>query len=249
MPRLGATTLVKVTNSDPSEVQKKVETDTKSGDKDSYVVPETCMQTNWEDAGNSQDLVCRAKEVYLTEVTTTRTSCNLNSMIKLNLTATIHFNTARYDPAWYVATDGGDALVGQCSLGALTQGTDYKVLDGGKSVGSVKWNNDFKGGNDKCGDVFINGGGGADIVAPFVRDKEMKCVDHNGDGVLDFSVCFSWRVPGKDSFCTLSRDDPDTQGLQADVYPGTPSKCLCIRYDVPDVTVVKPDDDKHVSPC
>lgn len=250
MPDLTAIpNMVKVTNSDPSGVQQTVDTDTKSGDKDPFVIPETCMQTNWADAGNKQDLVCRAKEVYVKDLYTERLSCDVNSMVKLNITANIHFNTARYDPAWYVATDGGDALVGQCALGALTHGNDYQVTQDQKSVGYVSWNQDFKGGNDKCGDVFIDGGGGADIMVPFVQNKEMKCVDHNNDGVMDFSVCFSWRVPGSDGFCTLSRDDPDTQGNQADAYPGTPSKCLCIRYDIPDITVITPDDDNHVSPC
>jgi hypothetical protein len=211
---------------------------------------EGCMQTNWEDAGNKQNLVCRAKEVYLESVTSSRLSCNLGATVKLNLTAVIHFNAARYDPGWYVATDGGDALRGSCDINGLVEGYhNYVVSDGGKTVGSVKWNSDFKGGNDKCGDVLIDGGGGADISVPFIRNVDMKCVDENNNGNLDFSVCFSWRVPGSDEFCTLSRTDPRTKGTEADLYPGTPSKCFCARYDVPTITVVKPTSPDVINPC
>lgn len=243
-----------VTNSDPSEVAKKVSGTVKSGGKDAFDVvkpPEGCMQTNWEDAGNTQNLVCRAKEVYLNDVTSARLSCEEGTMTKLTLNASIHFNAARYDPGWYVATDGGDALVGTCAINGLVQGTNYNVTDGkgGKTVGRVAWNADFKGGNDKCGDVLMDGGGGCDIAVPFLKDVEMKCVDENNDGNMDFSVCFSWRVAGQDGLCTLSRDDPSTVGKEADLYPGTPSKCFCARYDVPTVTVIKTSSDAHISPC
>jgi hypothetical protein len=237
-----------VSAQDPSEVGRKIDGDVKQGDKPP-TEPETCMQTNWEDAGNSQNLVCRAKEVYLNEVTSVRTSCQAGSMFKVNLTASIHFNAARYDPAWYVAKDGGDALTGICAINGLVQGKDYKVSDGkgGPVVGRVAWNSDFKGGNDKCGDVLMDGGGGADIEVNFLENVELKCVDDNKDSNLDFSVCFRWRVAGTDGLCTLSRYDPATIGKQADAYPGTPSKCFCARYDVPSITVVKTDD--PISPC
>jgi uncharacterized repeat protein (TIGR01451 family) len=235
-----------VTAQDPSEVAKKILGDVRNGDKPS---PESCMQTNWEDAGNSQNLVCRAKEVYLNEITSVRTTCQAGSTFKVNLTASIHFNAARYDPAWYVGKDGGDALTGICAINGLTQGQNYVVSDGkgGPVVGSVAWNQDFKGGNDKCGDVIMSGGGGADIQVNFLQNEEIKCVDTNNDSNLDISVCFSWRVPGTDGFCTLSRSDPATVGKQADAYPGTPSKCFCARYDIPTVTVVTNND--PISPC
>jgi uncharacterized repeat protein (TIGR01451 family) len=238
--------LTTVTASDPSEVAKRIDGDVRAGDKP---LPETCMQTNWEDAGNSQNLVCRAKEVFLNSLVTSRTSCTVGSSITLSVNASIHFNAARYDPAWYVATDGGDALTGTCAINGLVQGNTYSVTDGkgGPVVGRVSWNEDFKGGNDKCGDVLMNGGGGADIEVPFLKNTVLKCSDDNNDGNMDVSVCFSWRVPGTDGFCTLARTEVGTVGLQADAYPGTPSKCFCTRVDIPTVTVVKTSD--PISPC
>lgn len=240
-----------VSSSDPSEVAKMLDGSVKSGGKNPFKIPESCMQTNWEDAGNTQNLVCRAKEVFLNDVVSPRLTCQEGAMIALNLTASIHFNSGRYDPGWYVATDGGDALVGTCAINGLVQGNDYKVTDGkgGAVVGKVAWNSDFKGGNDKCGDVLMDGGGGADIAVPFLTNVELKCVDDNNDGNMDISVCFSWRVAGQDDFCTLARDDINTKGKQADLYPGTPSKCFCARYDVPTITVIKANSVDHVSPC
>lgn len=210
-----------------------------------------CMQDAWEDAGNSQDLVCRAKEVYLENISTDRKTCNQGETVRLTINADIFLHAARYDLGWYVATDGGDALHGTCKIGGLTPDTQYKVTEGNKDViiGSVAWNNDFKDGNDGCGDVFINGGGGCRIAVPFLKDVDVQCVDSNNDDVLDVSVCFSWRTAGTDGFCTLSLDDPKTTGNVPDLYPGTPSKCFCARYDIPNVTVVKPVSPASLTPC
>lgn len=239
-----------VSNSDPSEVSVVLDTDTRSGTRPER--PDSCLQTNWEDAGNSQNLVCRAKEVYFTEwVDPPSLSCQEGELITLSLVAKIHYNTARYDSGWTVATDGGDALRGECSVnGLVSGGYDYKPTPSkSKTEAYVSWNDDAVGGNDECGDLIINGGGGADLVVPFIQEQQIKCVDDNLDGLLDFGVCFSWRVKGTDGFCTLSRDTDGTQGVEADLFPGTPSKCFCSRVDVGTISVIKPNDDLAVSPC
>ena len=99
-----------------------------------------------------------------------------------------------------------------------------------------------------CGDVFIDGGKGANIVVPFIVDKKLKCVDENGDGMMDFSACFSWRVPGRDNWCTLDRTDPGTKGFEADLYPDSTAKCFCARYDLP-ITVEKKTKVNPLSIC
>lgn len=239
-----------VSNTDPSQVSMVLATDTKSGDKPKR--PETCMQTNWEDAGNTQNLVCRAKEVYFLEwIDPPNLTCTEGETITLSLIAKIHYNTARYDSGWYVAQDGGDALRGVCTVNGLVSGAyDYQPKPSkARTTAVVAWNQDFTGGNDECGDLLLDGGGGADLIVPFIVEKEIKCVDDNYDGLLDFGVCFSWRVQGKDGFCTLSRDTDGTQGLEADMYPGTPAKCFCSRLDVGTISVRKPNDDMAVSPC
>jgi hypothetical protein len=174
-----------VSAQDPSEVAKKIVGTPRSGDK-----PEQCLQDSWEDGGYTPDLVCCAKEVYVSEITSVRNSCKIGSMIKVNLAAMIHFNSARYDTAWYVATDGDNALTGTCAINGFVQGQNYSVTDGkgGPTVGNVTWNKDVKGGFDKCGDVIMSGGGGADIQVNFLQNVELKCVDNNNNSNLDIAI-------------------------------------------------------------
>jgi len=242
---------------DPSHVGNIVNIETMSGNKTPFEDPDVpnCMEDAWEDAGNTQNLVCRDREVFIHELhSQTRTSCDLDTLIVLNVDAWVHFNTQRFDPGWYVARDGGDALRGLCAISGLLQDHSYQVVndyedDTAQVVGSVAWNADENGEDDVCGDLIVNGGGGADILVPLLEDVEVKCVDYNGDGNLDVSVCFSWRHSGHDDTCSLTFDDPHTQGAVPDLFPAAPSQCFCARYDIPEITVVPHDDDHHVSPC
>lgn len=190
------------------------------------------MEDNWENAGNNQGLVCAAKEVHLEDISAaTRATCTPGTTVTVNLNATVIFNTGRYDVGWYIALDGGDALRGQCAIKTLRQADGPLALlakhGSTSAVGTVVWNQDFKGGNDLCGDVIMSEGGGG--VLDFMnigRGLTLPCLDKTGDGYLDFGICFSWRQPGGDSFC-----DPNA------LFPGTPSKCFCSRYNVPQITV------------
>jgi hypothetical protein len=136
-------------------------------------------------------------------------------------------------------------LTGTCEIYGPVQGNQYNVTNGPDSMtiaGYVSWNQDQKGDFDACGDVFMKGGGGGNILAPFLKQPTpMKCVDHNSDGNMAFSACFSWRGP--------RADDPRTLGREADLYPANPAKCFCARYDVPTITVAKPASQDRVSPC
>jgi hypothetical protein len=150
------------------------------------------MQDNWKDSGKSMNLVCTAKEVYLDQVTSAPMYCTKGQTIRVNLTASIHFNAARYDVGWYTNLQGKSAYSGVCDINGLRQEKKdlYKVTSGFKSttiVGRVSWTEDFSGGNDACGDVLMNsnggggcgggGGGGANIEVPFLEDKEILCAD------------------------------------------------------------------------
>jgi hypothetical protein len=76
------------------------------------VPDEACMQDAWFDAGNNQNLVCTAKEVYLEEIlTASPMQCVAGSTIsKVSMTASVHFNTARYDAGWFVSLGTSIAL-------------------------------------------------------------------------------------------------------------------------------------------
>jgi hypothetical protein len=122
-----------------------------------------CMQDNYlRDPKNSGTLGCNAKEVFLVELRALASAtCVQGGNITLSLNGTVNFNSDRYDPGWYIATDGGNALVGQCFTKVLLQNeSGTTIVDAnGNSAGSVQWNNDAKKPNDACGDVFVTGGG------------------------------------------------------------------------------------------
>lgn len=245
-----------VVSSDDSKVKMIVIT-VRSGDKDPFVQPlpgvngtvTKCMEPHWLDSGKTSKLQCTAKEVYLENIkNSNRTRCAAGSKIKVDISADIRFNSARYDPAFFVALDGGNAMNGKCLLKGLEAGQPYKVVDPTMNttvVGSVVFDKDARGGNDKCGDVVINGGGGA-IIRTSIVNTEVQCVDRDGNGSLDIAVCFSWRVKGTDGVCTLVNNDPKTIGALADVFPGSPSKCFCFIYDIDDITVDPVTDDVDV---
>jgi hypothetical protein len=142
------------------------------------------MEDNFMTANNRNGggLVCAAKEVTLESLETNRTSCQENGIITLTLKGTVKFNTARYDVGWYIARDGGDALTGSCDIFPLLQGSSpTKIVDKPGStvaVGSIQWDQDFKDGNDACGDVvMVNGGGGYLEQVVVASNVQFKCVD------------------------------------------------------------------------
>lgn len=242
-----------VSSEDDSSVTLTSEDNTEWGTDFALERPETCMQTNWEDAGNTQTLVCRSKEVYITSIESDRLKCKEGEMVTVrNIVGTVHFNSARYDPGWYVALDGGDALVGHCKVGALEKGYHYEVTASETNpeiVGGVVWNQDSKGENDECGDILMTLGGGGNVQVPIASNISLKCTDSNDDGNLDVSICFSWRTAGNDDTCTLHRSNDLTKGREADLFPGTPSKCHCQRYDIDTITVAHATSKDHVAPC
>jgi hypothetical protein len=93
-------------------------------------------------------------------------------------------------------------------------------------VGKIDWKSDAKGGNDGCGDIIMSGGGGCNVQVPFVDQKDMLCVDSNGDGTLDLGVCFSWRTAGNDDFCTLTKTDANTKGAIAGNVENPIMRCV-----------------------
>jgi len=111
---------------------------------------------------------------------------------------------ARYDIGIYFATDGGGtdgAMTGSCSIttmDAANTGAQFVQLDGAP---------------DTCGDIDA----AHSPLHPTITVTGVKCEDKNGDGLLDFPNCISWRQPGSNETCT----DPTS------AYPGAPSKCKC----------------------
>jgi hypothetical protein len=209
-----------------------------SGDiKNGDVLTSNCMEDNWKASGKNMNLVCTAKEVSLVNLrASTRSSCIIGQNLTISLNGTVQFNAARYDPAWFIAKDGGDALTGKCFIqpllkGNLTTVDLFDAVGSTRKVGQIEWTKDFKGSNDACGDIIMNTGGGSVLQSvDIAKDLTLVCDDKNRDGVLDIGICFSWREAGADDTCNVKM-----------VYPGAPSKCFCTRYDIPQVTITQPD--------
>lgn len=197
-----------------------------------------CLQDMYGGSGGNKKLVCGMKNVYLDKVAAAaRGTCNQGDSIIVDIKASLMFKVGRYDVGWYIATDGGDALKGSCVVSILEQGKRYNVVSAPgevRPVGKVAWDNDALpialNKNDACGDVFIDGGSGAIDMNNLVISQNVTCVDKNDDGNLDFGICFTFRTNLNDGKC-----DP------AAPIPGDAQTCYCARYDVPQISVVKPD--------
>jgi hypothetical protein len=199
-----------------------------------------CTEDNWSRAGNTQGLVCTAKEVYLENIAVDfNSTCSAGDFVDVNINATVVFTTGRYDAGWYIATDGGNALRGSCAIKVLREEDGPLNLTASRNnsttvVGNVSWDKDAKGTNDACGDIFMTtGGGGVLDYTNIAEGLKLPCIDSDGDGVMDFGICFSWRQPGADDTC-----DPNA------LYPGSPSKCFCTNYDIPQIKMRKAEKPK-----
>jgi hypothetical protein len=185
-----------------------------------------CTEDAWKETGRSESLVCRAKNVHISHVSSSRRStCIEGQKFIVDLQSTIHVASGLSDLAWYIASDGGDALVGTCSVHYLQESAEY-IISGGK----IGWNNETDDTPDVCGDVQETDEDGVDIEGYLGRQFELMCSDINKDGYLDFSLCFTWQSIESNSKCDL-----------AAFAPGTVSECDCNTYDVPEITVTKND--------
>jgi hypothetical protein len=219
-----------VTASDPSQVAlNKTDGDVKETVKEPYSPPNTtqeCLQDKWTKAGENGTLVCSPKQVAWEGLTATKTlQCKPGEKINVTVDGTMMIDGARNDLGWYVAADGGDALMGRCIVNGFQSMYNYTVT---KGAGKIVWLTGAGGDNDPCGDVAA-----AEKVFLKTRalvNAEVTCADENEDGVLDVSICFTWRA---DSFntgvCSISNN-----------IPGCTSSCYCSRYDIKKVVVEKP---------
>ncbi len=219
-----------VNASDPSSVVMKTGLDgnVKQGD----VIPVgKCMENNWKLSGKTDSLVCASKEIYIESLTAKEpTTCVPGETIVVSVDASIILTGKRSDVGWYVASDGGDALVGTCVTSGLQNfGTGYDVVDvatGASTVGTVKWTTST--GTDECGDVALTEGNtAAKMTIALISESAILCADDNDDGVMDFAICFNWKS-ASDLSCSLSKNIPDNN-----------RGCFCTRIDVPNVEVVK----------
>jgi hypothetical protein len=148
--------------------------------------------------------------------------------------ASMRIDGPRNDLGWYVAADGGDALTGKCIVNGLQSAYNYPLVDvaaSPTSPGKVVWFKKDGGDDDMCGDVATDKD--ARLNTPILVNAELPCTDENEDGVLDVSICFTWKN-GPLGLCSIQ-----------DNIPGTDCSCFCTRYDIKNIKI----DDPPVKPC
>eukprot|EP00970_Alexandrium_tamarense_P017808 scaffold11478_cov117-Alexandrium_tamarense.AAC.1 len=165
-------------------------------------------------------LSCTAKEVYANNATVIDgpDECIRGQNITVNLTASIHFNTDRRDPAIYISQSNvcNETANGKCASSGERCAVD--VLGPAIQAKYPDWigvDDNHKDGtaNDTCLDV-LPAGGGRDYDFTFQQDLLIPCVGENDtDKTVSLATCFSWNQDNNDWNC-------DTFGA----YPGTTSK-------------------------
>jgi uncharacterized repeat protein (TIGR01451 family) len=138
----------------------------------------------------------------------------------------------RYDVGLFLALDGGSALSGDvCYHDYLDPPLTPTPVYGDKNGDLI---NDLDGGpwwdgdTDTCGDIESN-----TQVFKTLPALRFACIDANGDGSADVSVCTSWDN-NAGTLCSSV----------VDAFPGTNSKCSCADVELgippePAITIVK----------
>jgi uncharacterized repeat protein (TIGR01451 family) len=138
----------------------------------------------------------------------------------------------RYDVGLFLALDGGSARDGDsCFHDYLEPPLTTTPTYGDKNLDTIPdvfdgpwWDDD----GDTCGDIETN-----TQVIKTLPPLRFKCIDNNGDGSADVSVCTSW-----------DNNDNTACNSIAEAFPGTNSKCSCAGVELgivpaPELTVTK----------
>lgn len=148
----------------------------------------------------------------------------------------------RYDIGLFLALDGGSARDGDSCYhdflsGPLTATPTYgdKNSDTIDDIDGGPWWNGATDG-DSCGDIESN-----TQVFTELPPLRFACIDNNGDGSADVSVCTSW-----------DNNTGTACNTVVDAFPGTNSKCSCGEVELgippaPEITIVKSPSSQSVT--
>jgi uncharacterized repeat protein (TIGR01451 family) len=205
----------------------------------------SCMGDTYRYYGRTGTLSCTARQVFLERVSASAAAqCVAGRPFRLSLTADVRFNGAtKYDPHWFIAKDGGDALTGNCSAGMLdSQYQSAAIITAGSGLnlekGRVTWTGTNAIDTDECGDVTLSDTVGGILTYNILLDTEVMCKDSDRNGKLDISVCFGWKEQATDSVCRVAQKL--AAGQIPELFPGSPTTCFCANYEIPNVVVLDP---------
>ncbi len=189
------------------------------------------------------NLNCSANDIQLSEVTEIKILDDGCAYLGDDVTFRATFETIltakeRHDIGIYFAIDGdvnGDgALTGECSVSSLEYQPDLPWLDLDSKNDPYVGENKLSGLQDTCGDIDAD----HNPLRPVI-EITTKCVDNDGNGLLDLPYCTSWRQSGSNELCTGPiAFNFGAEKFSSGVTPGAPSKCNCnpdfnINIEVP----------------
>ena len=171
-----------------------------------------------DDAGYPSGANCTANDTRISGLTPTLAEvCTaVGDTALVNFTANLVIGAStRYDLAMYIATNGGNAEIGNSCYKDVLQPVAAENADGDPT--NIAGTGPFKNEDgDLCGEANQDIG----AVYKLQQTLQILCTDNNNDGVVDpISTCLSWANNAGQFSC---------QGVTATVPgPGTSAKCNC----------------------
>lgn len=149
-----------------------------------------------------------------------------NSSVTVTMKGLVMSNTTRSDDvAFWVNVKGGNAVTDSTANACYRHVLNPNVTSPYTGVNLTSGEGPYKSADgDFCGDALSGDGYNHVNFAPM----SLPCVDTNGNGALDFSICLSWSAQ-QNSRCN---------GYQ-DALPLPDSKCMCEtgNVDIPVTTL------------
>jgi hypothetical protein len=171
-----------------------------------------------DDAGFPNGANCTANDTRISRLTPdiAQACTAVGDIVSVDFVADLVIGaTTRYDLAMYIATDGGDAEIGNSCYKDVLQ--PVAALNAAGNPTNPAGTGPFKNeDSDLCGEANQTVG----AVYKLQQTLQVVCVDDDNDGVVDpISTCLSWANNANQFSC---------QGVIAlEPGPGTSSKCNC----------------------
>ena len=201
-----------------------------AGGGKAYAQTPNCMQDKV-----TFGLQCTANDVRIAsyELIGGAQACVEGEMITVSLRAHVECGAQeRYDIGLFVATDGGNALTGQCWQDYLPpplQPTPPGCTGGAPLGTSPPYYNAecTEDPADTCGDLIQGSLKDRDLIT-----LTIPCSDSNDDNIADVGSCVSW-----DNQASAGSANKPSCTNKDQTLPGTPSKCRCESVPVSNLTV------------
>jgi hypothetical protein len=202
----------------------------------SAATTDLCIQDNWADHGNTQNLTCTANDVRIAEVTNIcvgdccqKDGCQPSCIKDQNVTFTADFKVEltakeRYDIGLYIGSQSSTVnskgvLTGTCNDFIITPSEETCKNPPCDSSNTTIFTqlDSITQPTDTCGDIQSNTKTSTLYNPQLLNLTVTTLCEGDESGHLKLPNCTSWRTSGQNDICTGT----------AEAYPGSPSKCNC----------------------